>query len=195
MIDPYLDADFAVGCDRLSETIIDIRSQCVKGNITLAVFFAPRDFSTVQSSGAENLDSLRTGLHRSADRLLHCSSEGDSVLQRIGDALCSKLSVQFASSDLFDGDRDILVCQFLKIFLQFIDSRAGTSDDHTRSGCQNSNLHFVLGSSLDQDSCDSCSIQRLLDELSDLIIFSEKFREVVLAGVPFRIPVLDYAYS
>ena len=82
MIDPDFDTDPSVCRICFSETVVDIRSQCMKRNIAFTVLLASGDLGATQTSRTKNLDSLGSGLHGSSDCLLHCSSKRNSVFER-----------------------------------------------------------------------------------------------------------------
>ena len=151
MVDPNLNAQLTVSGICFCKSIVDVSSQRMERNITFAVLFGSGDFSSAKSSGCENFYSLGTSLHRSADRLLHSSSEGHSSFQSLCDTFSSQLCIQFCSSYFFDIDDDRLACHLFEFGFQIFNSCSGSSDHHTRSCCHNDHFQFVFCCSFQDD--------------------------------------------
>ena len=56
-IDPYLDADAAIGGMGFSSTIVNVGTQGVQGNAAVTIRFGTGNFSTAKTAGAGDLDS------------------------------------------------------------------------------------------------------------------------------------------
>ena len=58
----------------------------------------------------------------------------------------------------------------------------------------NEQRHNIVAA-LDLDLGYACTVQALLDELADLVIFDQKIADLLIAGIPTGIPVFDDAHS
>ena len=67
-----------LGCVRFSETVIDIGTQGLHGDVPLSVTFCTGHFSTVQTAGNHGFDALSACAHGALHALLHCTTERNS---------------------------------------------------------------------------------------------------------------------
>jgi len=79
LVNPNLYADDAIGRKSLGETIVDIRSQCMQGELPVQVPLRARDLSTVKSAAAANLNPLRSESKRSINRPAHGPAESHTL--------------------------------------------------------------------------------------------------------------------
>ena len=190
MVDPNLNTNLSVCGVCFCKTIIDICSQSVQRNVSFAVLLISGDFRTTQSSGAQNLDTLCVGFHGSLDCLLHGSSEGNSSLQSLCNALCSQLCVQLGSANFFDGDFYGLAGHLNDGLLQLFNAISCSADYHSRSCSQDNNSYLVCCRSLNNNACNACCVESLLYIISDLLVFNQEVREIVLSCIPLGVPIL-----
>ena len=62
--------------------------------------FASGDLGAAQTAAAGALDALGAQTGRALDGLLHCTAEGDTLLELRGNVLCDELCVQVGAADL-----------------------------------------------------------------------------------------------
>ena len=108
-INPNFNSNFTIGGVCFSKTIIDIRSQCLQRNGSLAVELSTSDISTAQTTRTAGLDTHSTRLHGSAHAGLHCTSEGYTVLQLLSNVLSYQLCISVRSLDLFNVNHNLLI--------------------------------------------------------------------------------------
>ena len=53
----------------------------------------------------------------------------------------------------------------------------------------------LVTETFDNDLGDTRLILALFDVITDLLVFDQVIGEIFIVGIPFGIPVLDYAYS
>src|SRR5438552_2129225 len=75
LVDPYLDADHAVGRLGLTEAVIDVGAQGMQRDATFAIPLRTRDLDSIQTARAHDLDALRSESHRVLHRTLHRATE------------------------------------------------------------------------------------------------------------------------
>ena len=70
--------------------------------------------------------------------------------------------------------------------------RAVRADDHAGAGAMNEQRHNIVAA-LDFDLGHACTVQALLDELADLVIFNDQVADLLVSGIPAGVPVFDDA--
>src|SRR5512142_1813739 len=60
---PHLDADDAVGGQRLGSSVVDVRTQGMQRHTTFAIPLCTRNFDPIQTARAHDLDALGTQTH------------------------------------------------------------------------------------------------------------------------------------
>ena len=176
----------------LCEAIVDICTNGLQRDGTLVVALRTCDFCTAKSAGNLSLDTLCAQTHCTADRLLHCTAEGDTVLQIQCDLFSNQLCIHIRLLDFYDVDINLLVQHLFQLCTQFFDLCAATADYDTRLSAVDVDSNLVC-ETLDLNSRNACCIQVLLDELTNVIIFYQRIAEVRLIREPTRIPILNDA--
>src|SRR5699024_5601955 len=110
--------------------------------------------------------------------LLHGPAEGDALLQLSGNVLGHQLSVQVGASHFHDADVDALADHLLQLDAELFDLSAALAHDDAGTGAMDDDLH-ILAVALDLDLRNTGSIQLLLQELSDVIVFYQQVAEGV----------------
>jgi hypothetical protein len=105
----------------------------VQRDATVRIAFGARHLGATEASGDLDLDALRPGAHRAGERALHGATEGDAVLELLGDRLRDELRVELGALDLEDVDLDLLLGNAVQIAPQRIDFGAGLADHDPRS--------------------------------------------------------------
>ena len=150
------------------------------------------DFSAAQTAAAGNLDALGTQTGSLLHSLLHSPAEGDTLLQLLSDVFSDQLCVQVRRPNLNDVQVHALAQTSFHVLAQILDLGTGLADDHAGTGAVNVDLHLAVGA-LDLDLCHAGCVQLVLQIFTDVVIFNDQVADLVLAGVPVGIPVLDYA--
>ena len=96
-----------------------------------------------EASGNLNLDALGAGAHRARQRALHRATEGDTVLQLLGDRLRDELRVELGALDLEDVDLDLLAGDAVEILAQRVHLAAGLADHDARARGADVDLDLV----------------------------------------------------
>src|SRR3954454_11612725 len=132
------------------------------------------------------------GTGRSRARALHGAAERDAVRQLLRDRLRDELRVELGALDLVDVDVDVLLGQRVQLFAQRVDLDARLADHDARaSGVDvDSDPLLVLA---DQDVGQPRVRELLVDVLADLDVLEDVPGDLLLAGVPVRLPVVDDA--
>ena len=150
------------------------------------------DLSAAQTAAAGDLDALGTQTGGLLHGLLHGAAEGDTLLQLLGDVLGHQLSVQVGGANLNDVQVHALAELGFHFLAQVLDFGASLTDDDTGAGAPQVDLDLAVGT-LDLDLSHAGGVQLVLQILTDVVIFDDQVTDLVLAGVPAGIPVLDYA--
>ena len=174
------------------ETIVDISTDGLKRNGTFVIAFGTSDFCTAQSAGNLCLDTLCAQAHGSADGLLHCTAEGDTILQIQCDLFSYQLCIHIRLLYFYDVDINLLVQHFFQLRTQFFDLCAATADNNARLCAVDVDSNLIC-ETLDLDLRNTCCIQVLLDELTNVIIFYQRIAEVRLIRKPAGIPIFNDA--
>ena len=156
------------------------------------VGLGPGDLGAAQTAAAGDLDALGTQTGGLLHGLLHGAAEGDTLLQLLCNVLGHQLSVQVRRANLNDVQVDALAQLLLYILAQILDFGTSLTDDHAGTGAVNVDLHLAVGA-LDLDLCHAGCVQLVLQIFTDVVIFNDQVADLVLAGVPVGIPVLDNA--
>ena len=103
------------------EAVVDVRAQRVQRHAAVGVALGAGHLGAAQATGDLNLDALGAGAHRAGQRALHRATEGDAVLQLLGDRLRHQARVELGTLDLKDVDLDLLAGDPVQITAQLID--------------------------------------------------------------------------
>src|SRR4029078_8883350 len=143
LVDPALDADAAEGRARLVEAVVDVRAHGVQRDAAVGVGLGARHLGAAQASGDLHLAALGARAHGAGERALHGATEGDAVLQLLGDRLRDELRVELGALDLEDVDLDLLAGHPVEVLAQGIHLAAGLSDHDPRTRGVDVDLHLV----------------------------------------------------
>src|SRR5690606_37425480 len=109
-VNPHFDADDPVSRISLGESVVDIGPQCVERQSAVQVPFSSSDFSAVETSGTAHLNSLGPKPKGCVDRPPHGPTEGNSLLQLLGDTFSHQLGVQLRLVNLLNIDKNFTPC-------------------------------------------------------------------------------------
>src|SRR5262249_27120062 len=129
LVQPALDADYAVGRVSLGETVIDIRAQRVQRKLSLQIPLGARDFRAVQAAAHPHLDSLAAEAQRAIDSLTHRTAECHALFELQRDALADKLRIQLRLVNFLNVDEDFALGLLRHVLLQLLDLGALAADD------------------------------------------------------------------
>src|SRR5690606_24099866 len=194
LVDPYLDADHAVGGVSLGKAVVDVRAQGMQRHAAFAVPLRTGDLGAVQAAGDVDLDAQGAEAHRVADRALHGAAEHDAALQLLGDGLGDQLGVELGLAHLADVDVRRDAHQLADLAAQLLDVLTALADHHARAGGVDGDAGG-LGRALDQDAADAGLGQLLAQHLADLQVGRQVVGVLALARVPLRVPVLGDAQA
>src|SRR5436190_8573235 len=192
LVDPDLHADPAEGRLRLDEAVVDVRTDRVQRDASLGVGLRPAHLGAAEAAAALDADALRTGADARRERALHRSTEAHAVLQLLGDRLRDELRIELGTLDLVDVDVDVLLGDRVQLFAQRVDldARLADHDPGARRVDVDRDPLLVLA---DQDVGQPGVRQLVGDVLPDLDVLDQVLRELLLARVPVRLPVVDDA--
>ena len=183
MTNPNLHADFTglgVGSDI---AVIDIGLQSVKGNTAFLILFLTGKFSTAETSGAVDLDTVGTVVHSKLDSTLHRTAETDTTLKLLSNALSHQLSIGLSAADFNDVKKQLFaLSQFGEFGTELIKHFTFGSDKVAGTGRVNGNAH-ATGEALDLNACNSSSRMHLADASTDLKILLQPVTEQSTSGV------------
>ena len=103
------------------------------------------------------------------------------------------VGVELRLLHLEDIDLDLLVVEFLQLFLQFVDILSALTDDDTRTSRADGDGD-ELERALDDDARHACISQALVEILADFLVFNQVVTEV-LATEPVGVPTSDYTQT
>ena len=153
---------------------------------------AAGDFRAAQTAAAGALDALRAQTGRSLHRLLHGATEGNSLFELRSDVLSDELCVEVGAANLDDVQSDALAELLLQLQTELFNLLTALADDDAGTGAVQIDLNAGIAA-LDLDLGDACGIKSLLEILTDVIVLNDQVADLVVAGIPAGIPVLDYA--
>src|SRR5690606_18065586 len=102
LVDPYLDADHAVGGVSLGKPVVDVRAPGMQRHAAFAVPLRTGGLGAVEPASDVDLDAQGTQAHRVADGALHRAAEHDAALKLLRDGLGDQLRVQLGLAHLAD---------------------------------------------------------------------------------------------
>jgi hypothetical protein len=115
------------------EAVVDVRAQRVQRDATVGVALGARHLGAAEATGDLDLDALRARAHRARERASHRATEGDAVLQLLGDRLRDEARVELRALDLEDVDLDLLVGDAMQVAAQRVDLGTGSADHDARA--------------------------------------------------------------
>src|SRR5690606_5087802 len=105
--DPALDADHAVGGQRLGLGIVDVGAQRVQRHATLAIPLDAGDLGAAETAAASDPDTLGAEPQGRLHRTLHRPAERHAANELVGDTLGDELGVDLRLADLDDVELDL----------------------------------------------------------------------------------------
>src|SRR4029077_2468450 len=99
---PYLDADDSVRRLRLGDAVVDIGTERVQGNASLAVGLRTGDFRPIEAAGDAHFDAQRAGTHGVGHRALHGATEHHPLFQLLRNTFGHEFRVEFGLANLGD---------------------------------------------------------------------------------------------
>src|SRR5207248_2579553 len=194
LVDPDLDADAPGRRLRLDEAVVDVRANRVQRDTSLAVHLAPAHLAAAKAARALDLHAGGAGTNRGSERPLHRAPEGDAVRELLGNRLRDELRVELRALDLVDVDVDVLLGQRVQVTPQRIDLDAGLADHDPRPRRVDVDGDPLLVLA-DQDVGQARVRELGVDVLADPYVLQDVVRELLLAGVPVGLPVVDHAHA
>ena len=153
---------------------------------------AASDFSAVQTAAALDLDALSAHAHCTAHALLHCAAESDALFQLSCNVLSYQLCIGVRVLDLDDVEGYRLAQHLLHFLTELFDVLAALADNDARTSAGDEDLYSAVAA-LDLDGRNACSLQGLLQILTNVVVFHEEVAELVVLGKPTGIPIFNYA--
>ena len=133
--DPYFDTDLTVHGLCFRDRIIDIRTKCMQRDPAFFILFRTGHISTCQPARNFHFDTLGTYTHRRSNCLLHRTLIGNTSFDLLGDRFTYQLGVKLRAFDLENVDLNILVGDFLQLFLDLIYFATTFTDYNAGTGC------------------------------------------------------------
>src|SRR4051794_3341123 len=194
LVDPDLDADPARGRLRLDEAVVDVRADRVQRDASLAVHLAPAHLAAAEAARALDLHAGGSGADRGGERALHRAPEGHAVRELLGDRLRDELRIELRPLDLVDVDVDVLLRQRMQVAPQGVDLDPGLPDHDPgpRGVDVDRDPLLVLAN---EDVGQPRVRELVVDVLADPDVLEDVARELLLAGVPVGLPVVDDAHA
>src|SRR5690606_16804597 len=134
LTDPHLHAQLTVGCLRLAQRVVDIRTEGVQWNSSFFVLFGTGHLSAANATGNHHLDSLSAHAHGGGKCSLHGTTERNPGFQLTGNAFANQLRIHLRPFDLKNVDLNVFLGQFLQLFFDLVHLLAAFSDNDPRSG-------------------------------------------------------------
>src|SRR5690606_7108319 len=194
LVNPYLDADHAVGGVRLGKAVVDVRAQGVQRHAALAVPLRTGDLGAVEATGHVDLDAQGAQAHRVAHGALHRAAEHDAALELLGDRLGHQLRVKLGLAHFGHVDVRRNAHHRAHFLAQLLDVLTALADHHTRAGRVDGDARR-LGRTLDHDLADPGLGQLLAQHLAHLQVGRKVLGILPLARVPLGVPVLGDAQT
>src|SRR5262249_47034358 len=114
---PHLDADDAVGGERLRYTVVYVSTQRVKGYAAFGVPFHAGDFVTAETAGAVDSDAECAKAEGRLHGALHGAAESDTALKLLGNAFSDEGRIDFGFADFDDVQMDFILRELAEVFL------------------------------------------------------------------------------
>jgi hypothetical protein len=135
---------------------------------------------------------VRARADRGRQRTLHRPAEADPVLELLRDRLGDELRVELRALDLVDVDVHGLVRHAVDVLAERVDLDARLADHDPGPGGEDVDRDplCVLA---DQDVRQARVRELVVDVLADPHVLLQEVREVLVARVPVRLPVVDDA--
>src|SRR5262249_41447287 len=151
-----------------SEPVIDRRAQGVQRNLSLAIPFRARNFSSVEPTRTAQPNSFCAKVYRSLHGFLHGTAIGNPPLDLQRYIFCDELSVEFWRLDFLDIDLDLFALgHFRNFFRHLFDLSALSSDYDPRPRGVNGHANGIPRP-LDHNLRDGCELQFFLYVITNL---------------------------
>jgi hypothetical protein len=151
----------------LGQTIVDIGTQRLQGNLPLDLFLSARDLGSTQTATNDNLDALGIGAHRLLYRLLHSATERDALLQLLSNTPTDQVCIKFGLANLDDVHTNALPGLPFEHTPEPLDLLTTLTDNDTRPGRVNLHQHLVGSGTLDLDARDRGVGKLFIDYIAD----------------------------
>ena len=157
---------------------------------------AAGDFSAIEAACQHDLDALGAGAHGTADGVLHGAAEAGTLLQLLGDIFSHQLSggIHFVALDFNDVELSRLADHLFHLLTQTFYFGCVLAQDHAGTGAVEVDADNGVVS-FDLDTRHAGCVQGLFQEFTDLLVFHDQVADLLVAGVPARIPVFDDTHS
>ena len=162
--------------------VIDVCTEGVQRCATFLQHLATCDFSAVESTGNQYLDTLGTCTHRVLNSHLDSTTVSNLTFYLASDVISYDGCVEFRTLHLKDINLNLLIIELLQLFLQLVNVLTTFTDDDTRTGCADSNGN-QLECTLDDNLRYARLCKTLVQVLTDLLILYQVISEV-LASEP-----------
>src|SRR5262245_3158885 len=187
-VDPHLHADRAVRGLRRGGAVVDVGLEGGQRDRAADLLLDARDLRAAEAAAHLHLDALRAALHRLLDRALHRAAERGALDELLRDALGDERGVELGLGDLEDVEADLAREQRLEALLELLGLDALAADEDAGLRRVDDDPEGVR-LALDLDLGDPRARELLLDEVADDAVLAEEAGEVLLRGVPPRLPV------
>ena len=148
MVDPYLDAELAIGGMSFAETIVDVGTQGLQRQNAFVVGLVASDLSAADTSADRGLDSFCACLHGTAHGLLHRAAEGNTIFQLLRNIFSNELSIALRTLDFDNIQGNLCAGHSLKFFLQRLNAGGFLADDDARLRGQDDDLDAAAARSI-----------------------------------------------
>ena len=152
------------------------------------------NFAAAETAVAAALDALGAGTHGATHGVLHRTAVRDTLFELLGNVLSDELSVHIRGTDLNNVELDGLADEGSDLSAELFDLGAIFADDHTGACAVNEQGNNVVAA-LDFDLGNAGTVEGLLDELADLVVFDDQIADFFISGIPTGVPVFDDAYA
>lgn len=186
---PHLDTNAAIGGMSLGVGIIDIGTERMERSATLFKVLAAGNLGAANTAGDGDLDTLGTGTHGGGDGVLDGAAILDAAFNLLGDVLGHEDGVHLGALHLADVNLHILAGKLLELFAEFVNLRAGTTDDETRTGGVDGDGEQLQGT-LNVNLGDASLGKAGVEILTNLVVLNELLFKSSSAK-PVRIPSAD----
>ena len=132
---PNLDTDTAIRGVSLGIGVVNVGTEGVQGGAAFLEVLATGNLGATDTATDGDLDAFGTGTHGRSDGVLDGAAVLDTAFNLLGDVLGHEDGVHLGAFHLADVNLDILASELLELFAEFVDLRAGTTDNQTRTGC------------------------------------------------------------
>src|SRR5262249_17198477 len=191
VIDPYLDADVALGGLGLGEAVIDAGPRGRRRDGAVHAASGAGHFRAAQPAGELQTNALGPGLHRLVHRPLHRPPEAGPLLELLGDIFSDELRVHLRAIDLHRLDFNVPFRDVLELLRELVDLLTLLADDHADAGGVNEDddlLARALNADL-RDARAAAFLEAVLDIAADELVLDKQLGKILLAREPAALPV------